>query len=266
MVNKHSDLRIEFRALLILLFLGFSLSALAQDVKSFQKTEEKIIKRKGQNNPHYDNKRLHYGFFLALNRSTFKVKPSQWYVNQVEGDSIPLRVIGINPQAFAGFTTGFILNVRMHEYWDARILPTVSFYQRYVQFRLKPAMNSRNYDSLVTELKQSTFSFIEMSFLAKYKSIRRNNTRMYMVGGIKPAIEVGAKRKEIGDDRLRSTTLDLTIEYGLGFDFYYPLFKLSPEIRFSHGMRNLLSRDPNPYSQSLKRMSTHTVTLYFYFE
>jgi hypothetical protein len=89
---------------------------------------------------------------------------------------------------------------------------------------------------------------------------------MYVLGGVRPGIEVGAKRKELGDDRLRSKTLDFQVEYGFGFDFYYPLFKLSPEIRFSHGLINMRNKDPNIFAQSIQRMNTHTITLYFNFE
>ena len=89
---------------------------------------------------------------------------------------------------------------------------------------------------------------------------------MYMLAGIKPGLEVGSKKNEIQNDRLRSTTFDFSFEYGFGFDFYYPLFKFSPEIRFSHGIVNLCNADPNAYSQSIKKMYTHTVTLYFNFE
>ena len=87
-----------------------------------------------------------------------------------------------------------------------------------------------------------------------------------MIAGINPGIEVGSKKGEIQEDRLRSTTFDFNFEYGFGFDFYYPLFKFSPEIRFSHGFSNLRNRDPNIYSKSINKMFTHTITVYFNFE
>ena len=87
-----------------------------------------------------------------------------------------------------------------------------------------------------------------------------------MLAGIKPALEVGSKKNEIQDDRLRSNVFDFNVEYGCGFDMYYPLFKFSPEIRFSHGLVNLRLNDPNEYARSLSSMLTHTVTMYFNFE
>lgn len=237
--------------------------AFAQSQSQFGRTDtdKKTVTRRGQNLVAYDDRLLHYGFFLAINRSGFRANSSDYFNQQLQDPRLDTntRLFAINPRHAIGFTTGFILNFRLFDLLDVRALPTVSFYQRFVDFRYEK-------DSVVTELKQSTFSFVELPILLKFKSQRRNNTRMYMLGGIKPGIEVGSKKGEIQNDRLRSNTFDFNIEYGFGFDFYYPLFKFSPEIRFSHGLMNLKNEDPNAYSKSIKKLSTHTVTLYLNFE
>ena len=248
---------------LFLLTLLTASQLFAQSQSQFQKSsdDKKTVSRRGQNQVGYDAKFLHYGFFLAVNRSGFRVNASDYFINQLNDPKLDsgTRLLAINPQHAIGFTTGFIGNFRIFDLLDVRILPTVSFYQRYVDFRYQK-------DSVVTELKQSTFSFIELPLLLKFKSQRRNNTRMYMVAGIKPGVEVGSKKNEIQADRLRATTFDFALEYGFGFDFYYPLFKFSPEFRFSHGISNLKNDDPNPYAQSIKKLYTHTLTLYLNFE
>lgn len=224
--------------------------------------QEKVIKVKGQNLPNYDDRKIHYGFFLALNSSRFRTKPSQYFVDQLRDTaswSNETTLKAINPQSSLGFTTGFVFNRRLHQFIDLRLLPSVSFFGRTVNYTY---IN----DSTISELAQSTFSFVELPLMVRYKSVRRNNTRMYVTAGIKPCFEVGARRKEVNNDRLRSRPFDLTIDYGFGFDLYYPLFKFSPELRFSHGIVNIRQKDPNPFSQSLKRLYTHTVTLFFNFE
>lgn len=240
---------------------GFQL--FGQSQSQFQNAGDgrQTVTRKGQNLVAYDDRLLHYGFFLALNRSGFRAPASEYFNAQLFNPRIrpDAKLYAINPRHAVGFTTGFILNVRIFDLLDVRVLPTVSFYQRFVDFRYQN-------DSIVTELKQSTFSFVELPILLKFKSQRRNNTRMYMVGGFKPGIEVGSKKSEIQNDRLRSTTFDFAFEYGFGFDFYYPLFKFSPEIRFSHGIINLKNNDPNSYAYSISKLYTHTVTLYLNFE
>jgi hypothetical protein len=224
--------------------------------------QEKIIKVKGQNLVNYDDRKIHYGFFLALNSSRFRTKPSQFFVDQLRDTANwnnETTLKAVNPQNSLGFTTGFVFNRRLHQFIDFRILPSVSFFGRNVQYTY---IN----DSTISELAQSTFSFVELPLMFRYKSVRRNNTRMYMTAGIKPCFEVGARRKEVNNDRLRSRPFDLTVDYGFGFDLYYPLFKFSPELRFSHGIVNMRQRDPNPFSKSLKRLYTHTITLFFNFE
>jgi hypothetical protein len=87
-----------------------------------------------------------------------------------------------------------------------------------------------------------------------------------MIGGIRPGIEVGAKRSEVDQRSLRVRTFDMTFEYGFGFDFYYPFFKFSPEVRFSTGFMNMVNPDNNEFANSIKKMTTQTVTLYLNFE
>ena len=248
--------------LLALLCLPFLCEAQSQS--QFQKSgdDSKTVKRKGQNLVAYDDRFLHYGFFLAINKSQFKVTTRDYFRRQ-QNDSLKLAdssaLMVMNSVPSLGFTTGFILNFRIFDLLDVRLLPTVSFYQRYIEFEnLKGIRN--------VELKQSTFSFIELPVMLKFKSQRRNNSRMYMLAGIKPALEVGSKKNEIQSDRLRSNVFDFSAEYGCGFDMYYPLFKFSPEIRFSHGFVNLRLDDPNEYARSIQKMLTHTITLYFNFE
>ena len=89
---------------------------------------------------------------------------------------------------------------------------------------------------------------------------------MYLVGGVKLSLEAGAKKKEKKNTELRTQSTDVALDYGVGFDFYCPLFKFSPELRMSHGIINMLNNDPNIYSMSLSKLVTHTLTLYLHFE
>jgi hypothetical protein len=89
---------------------------------------------------------------------------------------------------------------------------------------------------------------------------------MYMVGGLKPSLEIGSNRKERSQDRLRTDNMDLTVEYGFGFDLFYSFVKVSPELRFSHGIKNMLISDTSPYSLGLDKLNSHTISLSLFFE
>jgi hypothetical protein len=89
-----------------------------------------------------------------------------------------------------------------------------------------------------------------------------------MIGGFKPGIEASGK-KQITNSTSRGLEVkgtNLSAEMGFGFDLYYPLFKFSPELRFSRGLVNILDRTNDPFAQPINRVNTNTVTLYLLFQ
>jgi hypothetical protein len=116
----------------------------------------------------------------------------------------------------------------------------------------------------VEELVETTM--VEFPFLVKYKSARRGNVRAYMIGGIKPGIEASGKKQENNSKGLEVKNVNLSLEAGLGFDLYFPLFKFSPEIRFSRGIVDVLDNTSNAFGQPLKYVNTNTVTIYLLFQ
>jgi hypothetical protein len=88
-----------------------------------------------------------------------------------------------------------------------------------------------------------------------------------MVGGITPSIEASGKNDiQSISANLAIRKTNLCIEGGMGFDFYFPLFKFSQEIRFSRGLVNMLGSDPSIYSAPLKQLNTNTISVYFIFQ
>jgi hypothetical protein len=76
-----------------------------------------------------------------------------------------------------------------------------------------------------------------------------------------------------GKNDVRSSTanldikkINMSLDTGIGFDFYFPLFKFSQEIRFSKGISNMLGSDPSVYKDPLKRLNTNTISVYFIFQ
>ena len=207
------------------------------------------------NLPYYDERLMHYGFFMAGNYATFNIKRSQFFVDDT-------TMLAVNPRGTPGFTLGFVVNLRLEQFFDLRLLPAAGFYLREVIYKFEN--NDPTKDSIQVESIESTY--IELPLLLKYKSTRRANTRMYLVGGIKPAIEVGTRREQVGQDRLLTKNIDVAIDYGFGIDLYFPMFKFSPEIRFSYGIINLLKPSDNILSNSIDKLRTNTFTILFIFE
>ena len=138
-----------------------------------------------------------------------------------------------------------------------RFAPGVNFLTRKVEFL------SHGYpapDSILSQEISSTV--VQFPLLVKYQSDRRRNTRVYMLAGINPIVAASNRRNDPLRNQLRTLDRDLTLEYGVGLELFYPLFKLAPELRFSHGLRNLLVPRNDLYSSSLQSISTNSVTLY----
>ena len=190
------------------------------------------------NLPFYDDKFMHYGFTLGVNASGYKAKVSSNYFTKD-------TTLNVTPTYTPGFSLGFIVNFRLHDHFDLRVLPTVGFYSRSITYDFAHSSNTQTIES----------TFMEIPLLLKYKSMRRSNSRMYVIGGLKAGIEAGAKKKQRKESDLRTNGFDLCLDLGVGMDIYCPLFKFSTELRFSHGLLNVLSNDPNVYSSSLSRLS-----------
>lgn len=88
-----------------------------------------------------------------------------------------------------------------------------------------------------------------------------------MIGGVKPGIEASGKKDiENVTTTLEVTGANLSLDVGFGLDIYYPLFKFSPEIRFSRGIVDVLDNRTNKYGLPLERVNTNTITVYLLFQ
>lgn len=210
-------------------------------------------------NPNYDTKRLTYGFLIGIHSTAYQIKYSDTFVTQAF-DS----VYAVEPSWSPGFSLGFIVNYRLEELWDLRITPKVAFYENKLRY-VFTYTSDPNRPAMEEEVVETTM--VEFPILLKFKSERRENLRMYMIGGIKPGIEASGKKDiENVTTALEVTGANLSLDVGFGLDIYYPLFKFSPEIRFSRGIVDVLDNRTNKYGLPLERVNTNTITVYLLFQ
>lgn len=201
----------------------------------------------------YDDKPIHYGFLFAMPVTRFNVRHSDKFL---ESDS----AFAIQSPAKGAFRMGFTVNAYLNDQFDIRTTPSISLYERQLVYSY-PGGTER------TEKRESTW--IEIPLLLKYKSVRRINTRMYLLAGVTLGIETNVKRSRnaiSAADRLDTRTSDFTVDYGVGLEQFFQYFKFAPELRFSHGLVNMLQPANNAASIGISRLTTHTVTLYLNFE
>lgn len=205
------------------------------------------------NNPRYDERRLvTYGFSFGAHTASLRLKYSDYFTTPAM-DSVH----SIVPLKKPGFSLGFIVNFRIAPFFDARITPKVTFSEYALQY---------NYVGRSPNVVTIESVGVDFPLLLKYKSQRRDNIRMYVLGGVTTSIEAAGKT-ELEEDQgiLQLNGVNLMADFGFGFDLYYPLFKFSPEIRFAFGLIDVIGSN-NDFTAGIKELKTKTVSIYFHFQ
>lgn len=211
-------------------------------------------KAKPRNDSNYDERLLHFGFSMGANTMDFIIKMNS-------ESPLTAEVVSLKP----GLNIQIVTDYRPATYLDIRFLPGVSFGQRNINF----------YDSTGTlwgETQVLESSFLEFPLLIKYKGMRLNNSRPYLIGGVNFRYDLAGK-KEYDDSRnvyMRLKRADLYYELGAGIDFYMPYFKLTIEAKMSNGLFDVLVHDPDDrypaYVNSIQSMRSQMWVLSFHFE
>lgn len=216
---------------------------------------------KAQNLIMADYKRFHFGFCLGINMMDYGIRNS--LINQ-NGTVYQAEVSVPMP----GFTVGVLGDVRLNNYFNLRLVPTLSLGERTLTY-----MNNVNDDLYKTTLKSTVIS---VPILLKYNAVRINNYRPYLIAGGGVALELSHdKTKPI----LQKYT-DFYVEVGVGCTFYTEYFRFAPELKFAIGLRNVHTPwktrladgssylDPTfePYSRAISRLTTRLFSLVFNFE
>jgi hypothetical protein len=104
----------------------------------------------------------------------------------------------------------------------------------------------------------------------KYKAMRLKNFSPYVIAGGKYAIDLASEAKknkdEINNKHIKLYRSDIYGELGVGFDFYNNWFKLGVELKMSYGVRDMLRREDNIYTDVIDALNSKVFTLGVTFE
>ncbi|MBD5290557.1 MAG: PorT family protein [Bacteroides sp.] len=238
------------RALSLLLIL---LAVLIQGgLAVYAKPGDKILNR-----PYADLKRWHLGFSIGMSLQDFRFihnghdfgNGEQWFAE------VPSLSPGINVSVLA--------DLRLHQYFNLRFSPGMSFGSKNVHF-FSPTLGE-------TRTQDIKNVYVLLPLDLKISGDRYHNSRPYVTVGAMGAFDVGKKP----NDYLKLKTPDAYLTFGLGCDFYLPYFKFIPEIKFCFGLADILQRNrPDledddqtmKITQSLKKVKSNMVMITFYFE
>ncbi|MBS1528744.1 MAG: outer membrane beta-barrel protein [Bacteroidetes bacterium] len=213
-----------------------------------------------------DQQDYSFGFTFQYVTNYFKIdKKPTWrnpYFDPVEGKNITDQVNSISSPNTSGFAVGFLYRYSLTDFLEARTTPSLVFADRAINYTY--ATPSENVSKSVQAV---TLDFpLEM----KLKSDRLFDFRAYMLAGIKYSMAISSKKNAPDIDPLDAVLRNKggygSYEVGLGCDIYLEYFKLSPEIKISNSLGNVLISEPNPYASPLSKLQLHTVTFSLIFE
>lgn len=213
-------------------------------------------KRKVQNRPYIDQRRLHYGFFIGVHSLDLEFENNGFITE--DGESWFADIGEYTP----GFTVGVLADLYMTPHLAFRVQPSLYFGQRNITF------HEQNSHEEYRQVMKSTLLGVPLN--VKFSAPRFNNHRPYLVAGINPTLSLTSKDRQA----LLLKRWDCYIEAGIGCDFYLPFFKLIPELKFCFSLTDLLEKDRSDltdksllkFTQSIDHTYSKMVTLNFYFE
>lgn len=173
-----------------------------------------------------------------------------------------LYVIKAEPEL--GFNIGIVSNLRLGDHFDLRFIPTLSFGERNLIYTL-----SKNDTIFLNVPKKVESTYLDFPLNLKFKSHRVNNFRAYVMAGVKYSIDLASQAKNKSSDDeivLKLYKNDYSFEFGVGFEFYATFFKFGTELKMSYGVRDLLKREDNIFTDGIDRLSSKIFQISLTFE
>ncbi len=227
------------------------------------------------NNPHVDDKIVHFGFSLGTNFMMYGVTDRE---EMIDGELYHARTSSVLP----GFSVGFITDVRMTRHLNLRFIPTLNFGQITLTYKNEsgnPIQGSSGNKAEILSLP------LAIPLVVKWSAEREKNYRPYVIAGGGVAFDfAGQKERPIYQQMFDyfitfGFGCDFYLEwfklFGIGLDIYLQYFKLCPEIRYQIGFNNALTPvNERPelakrdyfYTNAINRLRNQMLTITFNFE
>jgi len=210
------------------------------------------------NLPDHDDKFYHLGIALIYNNSHFQVSAHPSFL---QSDSI----LSVNPLNTGGFGLAGMHTLKISQHLEFRVVfPQLMFSYKNLRYNLEDPSSGQQ-----TEVtKQVESILLGFPVQVKFLSDRIKNFRVYMLGGCNYQYDLAsnADSRKAGD-LVKLKPCDFSVEAGIGFQFFFPVFILAPELKISDGIINVHDRDPNLiYSSTIDKLNSRMVVFSLIFE
>ena len=212
--------------------------------------------------PNVDKKKLHFAYYLGLNKKGYKItynnSPDFPLVNSSNTDYITV-------EESMGFNIGLVVGYNLHENIAVTFEPGLSSNTKELTYNdaVIPSDNVRDVPG----------TYLRLPVLLKLSTNRLDNMRAFVIGGVSYDYNFSSNQNSVNDNEtggeFRMKTSNFMYEVGVGVDLYLMWFKFSPSIRGVFALNNELVRDANSgslYTGPIDYFGTRGVFLNFTFQ
>lgn len=205
--------------------------------------------RRVQYRPYIDLRPLHFGIQVGFNVQDIEMRN----VGPQVFEGIGERTVAVDADTWnPGFSVGVLADLRLHQYFSLRVLPTMHFGSKHLVFRDFDDLNDAGHPRESTQDLKNTYVTVPVSI--KVSAERFNNYRPYVIAGVSPMINLSGKDQ----DFVQLKRFDTMAEVGFGCDFYLPFFKLCPELKFCFSLADVLN---GKHAEELNDINKRVFTL-----
>ncbi len=205
-----------------------------------------------QNNPIYDNQIYHFGFTIGVSNTKFQISYGDDFMTQNDFDQLLSK-------HSPGFNVGIIMDLKIGQNTNLRLTPSFNFTDQKLYFI------TNNFQTILPENNTGVSNF-ELPLYLKYRSDRINNGRAYILLGGNFMLDMSATESLFQSQEIEFYKKNYSIDIGFGIDIYFAFFKLSPEIKYSYGIRNMLKDQNNEYNNLINSLATRSILISLTFE
>jgi hypothetical protein len=210
-----------------------------------------------QNWSYQDLRPYNFGFLLGANHMDFRVQMKD---NFKDNDTL----FGVESGGTVGFTVGALFSHRLHrEFLEFHTGIMFAFGARGLTYSLQ-----ENPNRVIQITKPIESTTLDIPIELKWRGLRDRSLRPYVIGGFRYSLDMAsnARKKQQSDDEydivVKLKRDDFLFTTGVGFDFYLAHGnRIGVEIKMAFGMRDLLVRENNLFTDGISRLTSRNLQI-----
>jgi hypothetical protein len=214
--------------------------------------------QKVRNQPFDDQKKYHYGISIGMNVQDILLTNN----GIATGGGTWFATI---PDYSPGFSVGLLGDLYLNSFLNLRFSPSLHLGEKGFVF-VKESKESL--DERVETLVRSSYLYFPLDL--KMSAMRLNNYRPYLFAGVYGAVDLGRK----ADEAVYLQPFDFGVSVGFGVDYYLPIIKVCPELRFNFGFMDIIEHSRVDltddkllkYTKAIEKGKARMISLVFHFE